>query len=121
VSGTAQPLPNFANFQTPQSNVPESDLGGELTPQSYDIRANTAQPPEPEEQPSFFSRLGQALADYVSPTKRAEMAEKNKALFNRGQQPSFAQTPPIETAQVDMQEGLPPVTASQEAPLRAQP
>lgn len=119
VSGTAQPLPNFANFQAPEPNIPESDLGGELTAQSYDVRANTAQPPE--DQPSFFSRLGQALADYVSPTKRAEMAEQNKALFNRGQPQSVAQTPPIETAQVDVQEGLPPVTASQEAPLRAQP
>ena len=27
VSGTSQPLPNFSNFQTPQSNLPESDLG----------------------------------------------------------------------------------------------
>jgi hypothetical protein len=121
VSGTAQPLPNFANFQTPTSNLPESDLGGELTPQSYDVRANTIQPDESQEQPGFFSKLGQALADYISPTKRAEMSERNSALFNRGQQQSVAQTPPIETAQVDMQEGLPPVTASQEAPLRAQP
>jgi hypothetical protein len=121
VSGTAQPLPNFANFQTPTSNLPESDLGGELTAQSYDVRANTIQPDESQEQGGFFSRLGQALADYVSPTKRAEMSERNAALFNRGQQQSVAQTPPIATAQVDMQEGLPPVTASEEAPLRAKP
>lgn len=118
VTGTAQPLPNFANFQSPVQNLPESDLGGELTAQSYDVRANSVTPPEQEEQgPGFWSKIGTALADYVNPQKRSEMAEKNNAMMNQARgmdQKSVAQTPPIATAQVDAQEGLPPVTASQE-------
>lgn len=116
VSGTAQPLPNFANFKSPSANMPESDLGGELTAQSYDVRANSVTPPEQEE-PGFLSRLGKALADYVSPQKRQEMSEQNAQLFNRSPaipEQAAPQTPPIATAQVDMQEGLPPVTASQQ-------
>ncbi len=116
VSGTAQPLPNFANFAPPPQNLPEPDLGGELTSQSYDVRANTAS--TQQQDPGFWSKIGSALADYVNPQKRQEMSQSNEQMFNRG----MAQTPPIETAQVDMQEGLPAVTASQEqAPLRAQP
>lgn len=118
VSGTAPPLPNFANFQSPQQNLPESDLGGELTPQSYDVRANTVAPPEqPQQDPGIFSKLGQALADYVSPQKRQEMSQKNQALLNQARgipDRSVAETPPIATAQVDTQEGLLPVTASEQ-------
>ena len=118
VSGTAPPLPNFANFMPDKPNEPESDLGGELTPQSYDVRANSVTPPAQEEEgPGFFSRLGSALADYVNPQKRAEMSEKNAAMMNQARgmtQKPMAQTPPVATAQVDAQEGLPPVTASQE-------
>ena len=115
VTGTAPQLPNFANFLPNEQNKPESDLGGELTPQSYDVRANVVKPPEQEEQgPGFWSRVGTALADYVNPQKRQEMSESNQAMMNRK---SIAQTPPIEAAQVDTQEGLPPVTASeQESP-----
>jgi hypothetical protein len=113
VSGTAPKLPNFANFQSPEPNMPESDLGGELTPQSYDIRANSVNVPEPEspqeEDPGLLQRFGRALADYFSPTKRAEMSQQNQQLFNRYQQQPVEQAPPIETAQVDIQEGLPPV------------
>jgi len=116
VSGTAPPLPNFANFLPNAQNQPEPDLGGELTPQSYDVRANVVKPPEQEEQgPGFWSRVGSALADYVNPQKRQEMSASNEAMMNRGK--PVSQTPPIETAQVDTQEGLPPVTASeQESP-----
>lgn len=119
IEGTSQTLPDFSKFQSPNSNIPEADLGGELTPQSYDIRANVANPPAQE--PGFWSRIGQALADYVSPEKRAEMSIANQSLFNQNK--DVAQTPPIATAQVDMQEGIPPVTASeqQEARVRNQP
>lgn len=128
VSGTAQPLPNFANFQSPTQNMPEEDFGGELTPQSYDVRANVVNAPE-EQEPGFFSKLGQALADYVNPQKRQEMSEQNAAMFNRGQPapqptrppaPQMEQAPipptapPIATEQVDISEGLPPETPSQE-------
>ena len=116
VSGTAQPLPNFANFQSPVPNQPESDLGGELTPQSYDVRANSINH-TPEEEGGFFSKLGQALADYINPQKRQEMSQQNSQLMNKAQgmpQQAVPQTPPIETAQVDVQEELPPVTASEQ-------
>ena len=127
VSGTAQPLPNFANFQDPNANMPEPDLGGELTPQSYDVRANVVN--APQEEPGFFSKLGQALADYVNPQKRKEMSEQNAAMFARNQQtppeqaiqeaPVPPQAPPIQTEQVDISEGLPPITPSQEMALEA--
>ena len=131
VSGIAQPLPNFANFQDPNANMPEPDIGAELTPQSYDVRANVVN--APQEEPGFFSKLGQALADYISPQKRQEMSESNAALFQRNQQaqppaqeipqPQMQQVPPqappIETEQVDIAEGLPPVTPSQEMAIEA--
>lgn len=126
-AGTSQPLPNFANFQDPNTNLPEPDLGGELTPQSYDVRANSVN--APVEEPGFFSKLGQALADYVNPQKRQEMSQANAELFNRNQnaapieqipEPMVPPTPPpVETEQVDISEGLPPVTPSQEMALEA--
>ena len=115
VAGTASPLPDFSQFLPSQQNQPEPDLGGELTPQSYDVRANVVnnQPPEnPQDSPGFWSKVGTALADYVNPQKRQEMSERNQAMMGRGQ--AAPQTPPIATAEVDMQEGLPPVTASQQ-------
>lgn len=117
VSGTAQPLPNFANLSPTSQNLPESDFGGELTSQSYDVRANSVNPQNNQQNPGFWSKLGTALADYVNPEKRAEMSAQNSALMNQARgmdQKSVAQTPPVATAQVDAQEGLPPVTASQE-------
>lgn len=120
VSDTSSPLPQFNNFKSPSENLPESDLGGELTSQSYDVRANSVIDPSKEEKSnnsSFFSRLGSALADYVNPQKREEMTNRNQALMQQAQgayDKNIAQTPPIETAEVDIQEGLPPVTASQQ-------
>lgn len=110
VQGTSQTMPDFSQFKSPESNTPELDLGGEITPQSYDVRANVAN--SPSQEPGFWNRIGQALADYVSPQKRAAMSESNQSLFNRNHE--VAQTPPIATAQVDMQEGIPPVTASEQ-------
>lgn len=115
VSGTAPALPNFANFAPPSQNLPESDLGGELTPQSYDVRANVVNSPETEQEESgFFSKLGKSLADYVNPQKRDEMSKYNQSLMDKARGTNI-QSPPIETAQVDMQEGLPPVTASEQS------
>lgn len=101
VSGTAQPLPNFANFQSPTSNEPEPDLGGELTPQSYDVRANTVEVPEqeaPQEEEGFWSRFGRALA------------------FQTGNTQAPKSNPPIETRQVERSEGLNP----NEQPIQAE-
>lgn len=114
VSGTAQPLPDFANFVSPESNLPQSDLGGELTAQSYDVRANTANPPQEDEGfGSSLRKLGanlwQNFKEGWTPSLAPETAQR------LGMNPkSVAQTPPVATEQVDMQEGLPPVSASEQ-------
>lgn len=109
VQGTASPLPNFANFAPPTANQPEPDMGGELTPQSYDVRANTVENPEaPQEQEGFWSRFGRALAlqTHNAPTPKPQAAPVSQ--------------PPIETAQVEASEGLnpeaPPMGAGGESP-----
>lgn len=106
VAGTAGE--NYTPNYTPMpQNIPEADMGGELGPQSYDVRANQVMSPEapqqeapPEEGESMWSRFGRALA----------MQSQMGGIPSKG----VAQTPPIETQQVDLQEGLPPVSASQE-------
>lgn len=141
VSGTAPQLPNFSNFLPPEQNQPEVDTGGQLTPQSYDVRANTVIPIEQEE-PGFLSRIGNAsgfwsevgsaLASYVSPQKNKEMSAHNASLFNRDKKPEQMiqqsaptqqmippTSPPIETEETDISEGLPPVTPSQEMAMQA--
>lgn len=113
ITGTSTPIPKFENLLPQRSNEPQADLGGELTAQSYDVRANNVQ--NPEEGKGFWSNLGRALHDYVNPEKRAEMADTVDPTVSRGMmQKSVAQTPPIETAQVQASEGIPPVTASEE-------
>lgn len=131
VSDTAQSLPNFSNFLPPEQNEPESDLGGELTPQSYDVRANTVIPTEEEGQGAgFWSKIGSALADYVNPQKRQEISEKNADMFSQNQQRMAPQEapmeqmippspPPIETEETDISEGLPPVTPTQEMAMES--
>lgn len=72
VSGSAAPLPNFNNFIAPNANSPEPDRGGEITAQSYDVRANTVDnpPPQEEEQGGFWQSLGKNLASvFQSPQK----------------------------------------------------
>ncbi len=131
VSGTSSQLPNFSNFIPPEQNQPETDMGGQLTPQSYDVRANTVIPQEQEES-GFWSKIGSALADYVNPQKNKEMSASNAALFNRNQQPQPIvqeqspteqmvppSAPPIETEETDISQGLPPVTPSQEMAIEA--
>lgn len=99
VSGTA------INTQQMRDNVPEPDLGGELSAQSYDVRANKEIAVPGEEEGNMFTKLGAALAKNM----------QQKGMYRQGLTPPVApETPPIETQQVDMQEGLPPVSASQE-------
>lgn len=119
VSGTAPPLPDFANFKSPD-NIPESDFGGELTSQSYDVRANTVTPPQEEEgYASSLRKLGASLWNNFKEGWTPGISDETRQRM--GIKP-IAQTPPIETAQVDAQEGIPAVTASEQAPqLRAQP
>lgn len=81
------PQENFAGTAPTTQNLPEPERGGELTAQSYDVRANQVNEPEeqkPEE--SIWTRLGRGLASRM------------------GNLPS---PPPIETQQVERQEGLP--------------
>lgn len=102
VSGTAQRLPDFQNFTSPSENLPESDLGGELTPQAYDVRANVINSPENEqggEETGFWSKIGRALTNYVNNPEPMQ------------QQP--ANVPSIEEQQVEMQEGLNPMETPQ--------
>ncbi len=76
VSGTAPPMI--------APNIPEADLGGELTPQSYDVRANeivdpNAPPPPqeiPEEEKGLFRRLGSSLLSYFSENPYSEDSEE---------------------------------------------
>lgn len=123
VSGTAQELPNFANFLPPSQNQPESDLGGELTAQSYDVRANVANPPPQDEgMGSTLRKLGASLWDSF---KQGWTPGIDQSTRERMGIKPVAQTPPVETTQVDVAEGIPPVTASQEqavaTPERAKP
>lgn len=107
VSGTSQ-------MPLPENTLPETE-GGALA-QSYDVRANEILPEqnnskfeqghwkqfargEPN-QGNFWESLGGALSNYAN--------KKNQ------ESSAVAQTPPIETQQTDLQEGLPPVSASQE-------
>lgn len=73
LKGIAQPetprLPEFGNFITP-ANEPEPDLGGQITSQSYDVRANTSVPINTQvgtEKPGLFDRLGRGLANAFHP------------------------------------------------------
>jgi len=95
----------------PEANVPELEMGNELTPQSYDVRANEVIPPEdpsvqevgddPEE--NVFTRLGRSMAT------QGQLGKMNAT------PPVAPQTPPIETQEVDLEEDVPPVSASQQA------
>lgn len=92
VSGTAQD-----NAPIPE-NLPEVEMGGELTPQSYDVRANKIMQPKE----NALYKIGRSLANHVQGSPEIAAQEATPV------------TPPIETQEVDLQEGLPPVSASQE-------
>lgn len=100
ISGTASPLEE-APIAPPDNS-----------PQSYDVRANEIVEPQQEE--SVFRRIGRALYDYVSPSKREEQSQQNQALISQANRPVTPQKPPIETEQVDVAEGIPPVSASEQ-------
>lgn len=125
--GVLQDMPVDYDFSGVSSEgampvMPESDeMGEKAVAQSYDVRANQVIDPEGQEpmpeETSIWSRIGGALADYVNPEKRAQIQSQFAP-----QQSVTPQTPPVETAEVDMQEGIPPVTASeQEAEVQASP
>ena len=99
VSGTA------GDYSTTHENLPDLDMGGQLTPQSYDVRANTVMNKDQDAGAGkgMWEKLGRALAMRASIGKIGE---------NPGE--VTPETPPIETQQVDLEEGLPPVTASQQ-------
>lgn len=72
VSGAAMtpPQPPMQDFAP--RNRPALDQGGSITPQSYDVRANTSgaqmpppAPPKPAMPEGFFSRFGSALAQVM--------------------------------------------------------
>ena len=94
------PLPKFENFAPPQ-NVPQEDMGGTVTPQSLDVRANSAMQPEPAQQPGFWENVGQALSDYVNPQKRQQVAQQSQEAIQK------AQNPPQPVPQQEMPQGMP--------------
>lgn len=64
VSGTANTMPKFGNFLPPEPkpNEPEPDRGGELTSQSYDVRANAVNPPPaPPQNQGFLHKMDQMI------------------------------------------------------------
>ena len=82
VSGTAPALPNFANLAP--RNEPQADLGGELSPQSYDVRANVVEPAvqapkEPEGVP-IFSTIGNYLKKAFTPENKNPNAIVNRKI-----------------------------------------
>lgn len=130
-SGTASQLPRPVS-----ENLPQLDTGGELPSQDYDVRANSViVPEEPAQEKSFFSNLGSALGKLMSNEKKPSEYFKGKKYesapslwdtFTKtspSQIPNQAapQVPPIETAQTDIQEGLPPVTESEQKYIPATP
>jgi hypothetical protein len=113
VEGTAQPQ---------DMAVPDLEMGQELTPQSYDVRANEILSPEMEQPEQVdYNRLGRALAQQL-PTREGLIGSvpmsNNQGIGSlpniQASKPVTPQTPPIETTQVDLEEGIPPVTASQQ-------
>jgi hypothetical protein len=118
LSGTAPKsiLPIFSNFHPFKENMPQSDMGGEITPKSYDVRANSVmQEPSAEtvgeqssqQSPGFWSIIGKALSDYINPEKKAETQANLKATQEKfkepivnplAQQEEFAGAPPPESS-----------------------
>lgn len=117
VSGKRRVLPGaefLQDLEPPQqdfsgislaSNLPEPERGGELTAQSYDVRANQAMPPERQneqiaEQPqdNIWKRIGAGLASHLGGIGHGSPTDR----------------PPIETQQVDIEENLPPVTPEEQ-------
>lgn len=97
-------------------------------PPGYDIRNNSFAPPQesgkelkdqaPAKEPGFWSNIGENLTNFAQFHKNRNNPVVNTESVNNppAYQPEqvYPQTPPIETAQVDVAEGLPPTTASQE-------
>src|SRR5574338_565026 len=126
LEGTS-PIPEFSNF-LPQ-NQPEAETGVPVSPQSYDVRANTVQSPEqmmPEQEEGILSKLGKYLSEYsqkqgkganlpfVPKTEPREAPTFEGANLPFVPKTSVAQTPPVETAEVQAAEGLPTTTSSEE-------
>jgi len=91
------PLETSTLITNPTENVPQPEMGSGLASQSFDVRANT----------NVFSKLGNGLHSQMQMYNQPETA---KPL-----------TPPIETQQTDLSEGLPPVSASQEEAIPVAP
>ena len=111
VAGTAQKLPNFSNFVPPTQNQPEADLGGELTPQSYDVRANEVIPSQEENVGANLRKLGTNLWNSFKEGWTPGVSNETRQQLGIK---STDQAPPIETEQVESQEGLSPVTSSEQ-------
>lgn len=108
VSGTAQPPPDFSNFQSLISNQPQPDRGGELTSQSYDVRANAVNPTS-QDQPegngygenlrkigaNLWNSLKESWTPGISDETRQQMGigSQEKSPYVEKEQPLRAQPP----------------------------
>ncbi len=97
ISGTSSPPP-----QMPKSNMPEPDMGGELTPQSYDVRANSVSPEVQD--PSFWSKFGSALGSAFSASKQQQVPPPSAEYHHAG-------NPVLQPAQ---EQGLPPIIPNEQ-------
>lgn len=113
LGGTAAP------YVQPEPNLPEPEMGGELTPQSYDIRANQVVNPElervREEARQYRDFTGQANEENALTRLGRSLALQSQ------EQGTLSEAPPIETQQTQEAEGLPPVSAVQEEQYPAEP
>jgi hypothetical protein len=88
---------------TPPINSPQVEMGAQLTPQSYDVRANEIIP----EEESVFTKLGRSLGARAGQSKNLPELDFAEDPFERLNQRNIE--PPVQTQQVEEAEGLPPV------------
>lgn len=94
----------------PEENLPQLEMGAELSPQSFDVRANKVMLPQPQveqqmpqdQEESIWTRFGRALG------------MRSQGAGEAPNEQAIPQAPPVETQEVDLQEGLPPVSLSQQ-------
>jgi hypothetical protein len=109
---------NFANLLP--KNEPQADFGGEITPQSYDIRANSAQNPQKEmDQPGFWSKLGSSLANAFTKDAFTPKVPKSFEEFKAQNEPQQPQTAPPTFEQFKAQHEAPQTPSLTEIPSEA--
>lgn len=110
MAGTAPEYPPMSEPYD-STNQPEPDLGVTLSPQSYDVRSNSVTAPD---NLPVGNNTGEASVNQSIWPRFAESMQNYSRFGGNGANQGVAQTPPVETQQVDLAENLPPVSASQQ-------